>query len=99
MTQRRMLFVSATAIALTFGLQFPDPKLIGGPSPLPNDGVMVLAANDEQSGQPQAQAEENADQSAKNAAESDTMNTPGLTEDEEAKKPDQPPGAQPGNEN
>jgi len=46
MTHLRTLLVSSAAIALTFGLQFPDPKLIGEPSPLPIDGVIVLAAND-----------------------------------------------------
>ena len=65
MTHLRTLLVSVPAIALTFGLQFPDPKLIGEPSPLPNDGLIVLAANDEQSAQPQVQTEENADKSAK----------------------------------
>lgn len=65
MTHLRILLVSVAAIALTFGLQFPDPKLIGEPSPLPNDGVIVLAANDGQSAQPQAQTEESADEAAK----------------------------------
>ena len=73
MTHLKTLLVSAVAIALTFGLQFPDPKLIGAPSPLPNDGVAVLATNDEQSAQPQAQTEENADESAKMGKESGTQ--------------------------
>jgi hypothetical protein len=72
MTPLRTSFVCAAAVALTFGLQFPDPKLIGGPSPLPNEDVMVFAAN-EQTGQPQAQAEDNADESAKMGEESGTQ--------------------------
>ena len=63
MTQSRALFVSAAVIALLFGLEFPDPKLVGEPSPLPNDNTMVLAANEGQNSQPQAQTEENADES------------------------------------
>lgn len=71
MAHLRTLLVSAAAIALTFGLQFPDPNLVGEPSPLPN--VTVLAANDEQSGQPQAQTEENADESTKMGEETGTQ--------------------------
>jgi hypothetical protein len=96
MTHLRTLLVSAAAIALTFGLQFPDPKLRGEPSPLPNDGVMVLAANDEQ---PQAQTEENADESAKMGKESGTQTGNQPIPESDTKKVDQPPGAHPGNEN
>ena len=67
---------------------------------------MVVAANEgvnEQAQTPaedaQAQTEDNAAESEKKADESDTMNTPVMQEDEEAKKPSQPPGAHPGNEN
>jgi hypothetical protein len=48
----------------------------------------VFAANEKQSGQSQAQTEEN-------AHDSDKMNTPGMQDDEEAQKPSQPPGAHP----
>jgi hypothetical protein len=99
MTHLRTLLVTAAAIALTFGLQFPDPKLRGEPSPLPNDGVMVLAANDEQSAQPQAQPEENADESAKMGKESGTQTGNQPVPESDTKKVHQPPGAHPGNQN
>ena len=73
MTQLRALLVSTAAIALLFGLEFPDPKLNGEPSPLPNDHTMVLAADEGQSGQPPAQTEENVDESAKMGKESGTQ--------------------------
>jgi hypothetical protein len=53
---------SAAVIALLFGLEFPDPKLSGEPSPLPNDHTMVLAADEGPSDdQRQVQTEENAE--------------------------------------
>ena len=95
MRHLRALLVSATALALTFGLQFPDPKLRGESSPLPNDGVLVLAANDEQSAQPQVQTE-----SAKMGQHSGTQTGDKATVPErDTKKADQPPGAHPGNAN
>lgn len=75
--------------SLTFGLPWPDPQLAGGRAPFPQD-YMVFAAKEQS--QSQARTEETAN-------ESDKMNTPGMQEDEEAKKPSQPPGAHPGNEN
>ena len=95
MTYLRNSIVPAAAIALTFGLQFPDPQLLGEPAPLPNDGVMVLAANGEQSGQPQSQTEENAKMGKESGTE--TGNLPVLESD--SKKVDQPPGAHPGKDN
>ena len=56
---------SAAAIALLFGLEFPDPQLTGEPSPLPNDHTMVTAANEEPSDQTQVQSEVDANESAK----------------------------------
>jgi hypothetical protein len=100
MTQLKALLVSAAGIALLFGLEFPDPKLIGEPSPLPNDHTMVLAANEGQNPQPQAQTEENADESAKMGQESGAQTGDKATVPEsDTKKVDQPPGAHPGNAN
>jgi hypothetical protein len=99
MTHLRILLVSVAAIALTFGLQFPDPEFIGEPSPLPNDGVVVLAATDGQSAQPQAQTEESADESAKMGKESGTHTGNQPVPESDTKKVDQRPGAHPGNEN
>ena len=63
MTPSRTWLASAAVIALLFGLEFPDPKLSGEPSPLPNDHTMVLAANEGLSDdQSQAQSEKNADE-------------------------------------
>ena len=100
MTQFRGLLVITAAIALLFGLEFPDPKLSGEPSPLPNDHTMVLAADEGASGQPQAQTEENADESAKMGKESGTQTggEPTVPEDD-TKKVDQPPVAHDGNQN
>jgi hypothetical protein len=86
----KFIFCAAVA-SLTFGLPWPDPQLAGGRAPFPQNYV-VLAANEEQSSQPQTQTQESAD-------ESDKMNTPGMQEDEEAQNPSQPPGAHPSNEN
>jgi len=95
MTPLRTWLTSAAVIALLFGLEFPDPKLSGEPSPLPNDHTMVLAANeglgDDQS---QAQTETGADESAKMGKDSGTQTggEPTVPQDE-TKKVDQPPGA------
>jgi hypothetical protein len=89
-TRCKAWLASAAAIALLFGLEFPNPQLNGEPAPLPNDHTMAVAANEAPSGQPQAQTEENVGESA---------NTNSDQSDKDAKKPDQPPGAHPGNAN
>jgi hypothetical protein len=62
--------VPAAIIAIVFGLEFPDPQLMGGPSPLPNDHTMIFAANEAPSVQAEIQTDENADTSAKMGNES-----------------------------
>jgi hypothetical protein len=81
--------VSAAVASLTFGLAWPDPQLSGGRAPFPQDFV-VLAA-DEPS-QTQAQAEENADESAKMGKEAGThTDNQAATPQSDSKKIDQPP--------
>ena len=70
MTPLGTWLASAAVIALLFGLEFPNPKLVGEPSPLPTDHTMVLAAKEGRDGQAQIE---------KKANESDKMNTPGIT--------------------
>jgi hypothetical protein len=89
MTHLKALLVSAAAIALLFGLEFPDPKLIGEPSPLPNDHTMVLAANEGQSTQPQTQIEENSDESAKMGKEAGAQTGNQAVPESDTKKVDQ----------
>lgn len=79
MTQSRAWLASAAVIALLFGLEFPDPKLSGEPSPLPNDHTMVLAAGERPTDQ--RQTEESADESAK-------MAKPGTQTGEEISAPE-----------
>jgi hypothetical protein len=99
MTQSKGLLVSAAVIALLFGLEFPDPKLIGEPSPLPNNHTMILAAEG-QNPKPQAQTEENADESAKMDQDAGAQTSDKATVPEsDTKKANQPPGAHPGNAN
>jgi hypothetical protein len=62
MTQSRACLVSTAVIALLFGLEFPDPKLSGEPSPIPYDHTMEIAGVTPD--QRQTQTEENADESA-----------------------------------
>jgi len=96
----RALLGSAAVIALLFGLEFPNPQLTGEPSPLPNDHMMALAANESPSGQAQVQSEENAAESAKMGKEPGTQSgDQAATSDGDAEKLDQPPGAHPGNAN
>jgi hypothetical protein len=68
MTQSRACLVSTVVIALLFGLEFPDPKLSGEPSPIPYDHTMEIAGVTPD--QRQTQTEENADESAKMRNES-----------------------------
>jgi hypothetical protein len=83
----KFIFCAAVA-SLTFGLPWPDPpSQAEGHHP---QNYVVLAANEEQSSQPQTQ---------ESAGESDKMNTPGMQEEEEAQNPSQPPGAHSSNEN
>jgi hypothetical protein len=88
---------SAAVMALLFGLEFPDSQLSGEPSPLPNDHTMVIAVNEAPSGQSQVQTDENANESARPGEESGAQTSD--KSDKDAKKPDQPPGAHPGNAN
>jgi hypothetical protein len=81
MTPSGTWLASAAVIALLFGLEFPNPQLTGEPSPLPTDHTMVFAADEARDGQAQAQTEKKAGES--------------VTKEEEAKRPEQAPGAHP----
>jgi hypothetical protein len=92
MTQLRALLGTTAAVALLFGLEFPDPKLNGEPAPLPNDHTMMLAASEAETVQPQAQTEENSDESAKMGEESGPQSGgESAVPKDDTKKVDQPP--------
>jgi hypothetical protein len=73
MTQARAWLAPAAALALLFGLEYPNPDLSGEPSPLPNDHTMVLAANEAPNDEAQAQTED------KSGAQNDDQATPPAT--------------------
>jgi hypothetical protein len=68
--RRKAWLGSAAAIALLFGLEFPNPQLTGEPSPLPNDHTMIVAGTEAPSGEQQVQTDENANESVEAGTES-----------------------------
>jgi hypothetical protein len=96
MTHLRAWLTSAAVAGLVFGLNFPDPDLVGGRAPLPQEFTLLAADETQGTEERRVQPDENADESAKMGKESGTHSgDKGAALENDTKKIDQPPRQNP----
>ena len=96
MTHPRAWLASAAVAALVFGLDFPDPNLVGGRAPPPQDFTLLAANETRGTDQRHVQSEQNADESAKMGEKSAThTGDECVSPEKDTERLDQPPRQNP----